>query len=119
MALNHSKLETVSLITISLPPSPPTANMSAAQEAFKRYVEVGRVVLINQGESEGKLAVIVEIVDHNKVSIVTREHIMDGLCVGQLGIRLSGTSGTSPKPSLVRQGSMKGGDGGVPHELLR
>lgn len=47
--------------------------MSAAQEAFKRYVEVGRVVLINQGESEGKLAVIVEIVDHNKVSIVTRE----------------------------------------------
>lgn len=44
--------------------------MSGRQEAFKRYVEVGRVVLINKGESEGKLAVIVEIVDHNKVSIV-------------------------------------------------
>jgi large subunit ribosomal protein L14e len=35
--------------------------------AFKRYVEVGRVVLINQGEFAGKLAVIVEIIDHNKV----------------------------------------------------
>ncbi|PWN23107.1 hypothetical protein BCV69DRAFT_310593 [Microstroma glucosiphilum] len=45
------------------------AKMSAAQEAFKRYVEVGRVVLINQGESEGKLAVIVEIVDHNKAIV--------------------------------------------------
>ena len=42
-------------------------NMSA-QEAFKRYVEVGRVVLVNKGEGEGKLAVIAEIVDHNKVS---------------------------------------------------
>lgn len=39
-----------------------------AQQAFQRYVEVGRVVLVNKGESEGKLAAIVEIIDHNKVS---------------------------------------------------
>jgi large subunit ribosomal protein L14e len=36
-------------------------------ESFKRFVEVGRVVLINQGEFAGKLAAIVEIIDHNKV----------------------------------------------------
>ena len=37
------------------------------RESFKRFVEVGRVVLINEGESSGKLAVVVEIIDHNKV----------------------------------------------------
>lgn len=37
-------------------------------QSFKRYVEVGRVVLINQGPSEGKLAVVAEIIDHNRVS---------------------------------------------------
>lgn len=54
-------------------------------EAFKRYVEVGRVVLLNGGESEGKLAVIAEIIDQNRVSIgmstVKRHyHEHDGLC---------------------------------------
>lgn len=34
-----------------------------------RYVEVGRVVLINSGASTGKLATIVEIVDQKKVLI--------------------------------------------------
>ncbi|KAK4055997.1 hypothetical protein OIO90_002992 [Microbotryomycetes sp. JL221] len=38
-------------------------------ETFKRYVEVGRVVLLNDGPSAGKLAVIVEIVDHNRALI--------------------------------------------------
>ncbi|CEH17692.1 ribosomal protein [Ceraceosorus bombacis] len=37
--------------------------------AFKRYVQVGRVVLINQGPNEGKLAVIVEIIDHNRALV--------------------------------------------------
>lgn len=37
--------------------------------SFKRYVEVGRVVVVNQGESTGKLAVITEIIDHNKAII--------------------------------------------------
>lgn len=36
---------------------------------FKRYVEVGRVVLINYGPDEGKLATIVDIVDSNKCLI--------------------------------------------------
>ena len=36
---------------------------------FKRYVEVGRVVLINYGPESGKLATIVDIVDQNKCLI--------------------------------------------------
>eukprot|EP00558_Chaetoceros_sp_UNC1202_P004636 CAMPEP_0197239124 /NCGR_PEP_ID=MMETSP1429-20130617/5633_1 /TAXON_ID=49237 /ORGANISM="Chaetoceros sp., Strain UNC1202" /LENGTH=134 /DNA_ID=CAMNT_0042698469 /DNA_START=44 /DNA_END=448 /DNA_ORIENTATION=- len=33
---------------------------------FKRYVEVGRIVLINYGPDAGKLATIIDIVDQNK-----------------------------------------------------
>jgi ribosomal protein L14E/L6E/L27E len=39
-----------------------------APSTFKRFVEVGRVVLVNDGPSAGKLAVIAEIIDHNRVS---------------------------------------------------
>lgn len=40
------------------------------ESTFKRYVEVGRVVLISDGPFEGKLATIVEIIDHNRVSLI-------------------------------------------------
>ena len=33
---------------------------------FSRYVEVGRVVLINYGPDAGKLATVIDIVDQNK-----------------------------------------------------
>lgn len=36
---------------------------------FKRFVEVGRVVLINFGPDAGKLATIIDIVDQNKCLI--------------------------------------------------
>ena len=36
---------------------------------FKRFVEVGRVVLIKNGAFSSKIAVIVEILDHNRVLI--------------------------------------------------
>ncbi|KAI8973179.1 60S ribosomal protein L14 [Mycotypha africana] len=39
------------------------------QGSFKRQVEVGRVVLVNAGVDAGKLAVIVNIVDHNRALI--------------------------------------------------
>lgn len=35
-----------------------------------RLVEVGRVVLVNKGQSEGKLATIVEIIDHKRVCLI-------------------------------------------------
>ncbi|SAM75090.1 probable RPL14B-ribosomal protein [Ustilago bromivora] len=37
--------------------------------SFKRYVEVGRVVLVEEGPSAGQLAVIVEVIDHNRAII--------------------------------------------------
>ncbi|KAJ1667398.1 hypothetical protein IW140_000889 [Coemansia sp. RSA 1813] len=37
--------------------------------SFKRLVEVGRVVLINRGSDSGKIATIVEIVDHRRAII--------------------------------------------------
>ena len=37
---------------------------------FSRYVEVGRVVIINYGKEYGKLYVISDIVDQNRVSTV-------------------------------------------------
>ncbi|ORX33986.1 ribosomal protein L14-domain-containing protein [Kockovaella imperatae] len=36
---------------------------------FKRFVEVGRVVLVNDGPHAGNLAVIAEIIDHNRALI--------------------------------------------------
>jgi len=36
---------------------------------FKRYMEVGRVVLINYGPEKGKLAAVIDIVDQNKCLI--------------------------------------------------
>ena len=36
---------------------------------FKRFVEVGRIVLINFGPETGKLATIIDIVDNNKCLI--------------------------------------------------
>ncbi|MBA0557745.1 hypothetical protein Golob_014792, partial [Gossypium lobatum] len=34
---------------------------------FKRYVEIGRVALVNYGKEYGKLVVIVDVVDQNRV----------------------------------------------------
>jgi len=36
---------------------------------FRRFVQVGRVALINYGPDEGKLAVIVEVIDANRVLV--------------------------------------------------
>ncbi|PVV04369.1 hypothetical protein BB560_001126 [Smittium megazygosporum] len=37
--------------------------------AFKRFVEVGRVVLLSNGRKAGRIAVIVDIVDHHRVIV--------------------------------------------------
>ncbi|BGP16718.1 hypothetical protein JCM10213_009136 [Rhodosporidiobolus nylandii] len=41
----------------------------SSESTFKRFVEVGRVVLLNDGPNAGKLATIVEIIDHNRALI--------------------------------------------------
>ena len=42
---------------------------------FTRYMEVGRVVLVNYGPDAGKLATVVDIVDQNKCLIDGPEEI--------------------------------------------
>ena len=42
---------------------------------FNRYVEVGRVVLINHGPDAGKLATVIDIVDQNKCLVEGPEEI--------------------------------------------
>ena len=59
----NQELLTDTLIS-HVPPCPQVQTPST----FKRFVEVGRVVLVNDGPSAGKLAVIAEIIDHNRVS---------------------------------------------------
>ena len=44
-------------------------------QVFKRYVEVGRVVLVNYGPDAGKLATIVDVVDQNKCLIEGPENL--------------------------------------------
>lgn len=39
---------------------------------FRRYVEIGRVAIINYGEEYGKLVVISDVVDQNRVSHSTQ-----------------------------------------------
>ena len=42
---------------------------------FNRYVEVGRVVMINHGPEAGKLATVIDIVDQNKCLVEGPEEI--------------------------------------------
>merc|ERR1712054_187649 len=43
--------------------------MGMGRSPFKRYVEIGRVALINYGPEEGKLCVIIDVVDQNKALV--------------------------------------------------
>ncbi|KAG5653470.1 hypothetical protein H0H81_000239 [Sphagnurus paluster] len=42
---------------------------SVHESNFKRFVEVGRVVLLKSGPNAGKIAIISEIIDHNRAII--------------------------------------------------
>ena len=42
---------------------------------FSRYVEVGRVIFINNGPDAGKIATVIDIVDQNKCLIDGPEEI--------------------------------------------
>ncbi|KAI8052085.1 ribosomal protein L14-domain-containing protein [Syncephalis plumigaleata] len=72
----------------------------------QRFVEVGRVVLVNYGPDAGKIAVIVEIIDHNRV-------LIDGPTtgVGRQGIgvkRIALTPLVLKKlPRAVRSGTLR------------
>lgn len=61
---------------------------------YKRLVEIGRVALINSGPDEGKLCVIVDVVDQNRVSLTLRGFqvvywpSLLGLLVNELEIKI-------------------------------
>lgn len=44
------------------------AGLVEAAMPFQRYVEVGRVAIVNYGADYGKLVVITDVVDQNRVS---------------------------------------------------
>jgi ribosomal protein L14E/L6E/L27E len=44
-----------------------------------RLVEVGRVVLFNEGQYEGRLATVVEIIDHKRVCKARELDVVQGL----------------------------------------
>lgn len=44
------------------------ADLFLQDSTFKRFVQVGRVVLLKAGPSAGKIAVVTEIIDHRRVS---------------------------------------------------
>lgn len=44
--------------------------IEARKMPFQRYVEIGRVAMINYGSDYGKLVVISDVVDQNRVSVV-------------------------------------------------
>jgi hypothetical protein len=47
---------------------------------FSRYVEIGRVALVSYGAEYGKLVVIVDVVDQNRVSVGASNSLHPGRC---------------------------------------
>uniref|UniRef100_A0ACD5YTC5 Uncharacterized protein n=1 Tax=Avena sativa TaxID=4498 RepID=A0ACD5YTC5_AVESA len=52
-----------------LPPPPQRLFRPAAEMPFKRFVEIGRVALVNYGKDYGRLVVIVDVVDQNRALV--------------------------------------------------
>lgn len=50
-------------------------------KGFKRFVEIGRVALVNYGEDYGKLVVIVDVVDQNRVTSYASSLFLFGIYV--------------------------------------
>ena len=57
----------VSPFCVFVPRLPPRF-ISLLLQVFKKFVEVGRVALINDGPDQGKLCVILDVVDQRRVS---------------------------------------------------
>ncbi|KAJ3125702.1 60S ribosomal protein L14 [Nowakowskiella sp. JEL0407] len=82
---------------------------------FKKFVEVGRVVLITYGEDAGKLAVVVDIVDHNRVLIdgpttgVTRQSIsFKRLSLTPLVVKIPALIGSKALSAVVAEEDIVG-----------
>ncbi|KAJ3234748.1 60S ribosomal protein L14 [Chytriomyces hyalinus] len=84
---------------------------SIRSAVFNRFVEVGRVVLVNYGPDAGKLAVIVDIVDHARALVdgpttgVARQVLsFKRLSLTDIVVKVPRTAGTvSVKKALEKQ----------------
>ncbi|KAG8921992.1 hypothetical protein FRC03_010854 [Tulasnella sp. 419] len=75
------------------------------ESTFRRFVEVGRIVLITDGPHSGKIATIAEIIDHNRA-------IVDGPLTGvpRQSLRYRNlllTPLTIPLPRAARTGTVR------------
>ncbi|CAK9149735.1 unnamed protein product [Ilex paraguariensis] len=43
--------------------------LEKSSKPFKRFIEIGRVALVNYGKDYGKLVVIVDVIDHNRALV--------------------------------------------------
>ncbi|KVI12350.1 Ribosomal protein L2 domain 2 [Cynara cardunculus var. scolymus] len=55
--------------------TPPSQIPSRGRSPFKRYVEIGRIALVNYGKDYGKLVVIVDVIDQNRKAGVVRQEL--------------------------------------------
>ncbi|KIJ91518.1 hypothetical protein K443DRAFT_482027 [Laccaria amethystina LaAM-08-1] len=72
MQTNANLTENHSHIHASTEHQDPTTSLKqnmSTESKFKRFVEIGRVVLLKSGPFSGKIAVITEIIDHNRAII--------------------------------------------------
>jgi len=71
---------------------------------FKRFVEIGRVVLINYGPERGKLAVIIDVIDQNRALV---DGPSDVTGVARQSIKLRYISLTDLKVDIPRGARLK------------
>ena len=69
---------------------------------YNRYVQIGRVVLVDAGPNKGKLAVIVDVVDQNRALVdgpttgVARQALaFRAMCLTKFVVKLCPSAGTS------------------------
>ena len=79
-------------------------NVHDIPQVFKRFVEIGRVALINTGPNEGKLCVIIDVIDQRKVSDIYLSSVAPLFYVGSFqGLVTSPSYGVARQPAYFAQ----------------
>jgi hypothetical protein len=85
---------------------PPHAPRTPHAMPFSRYVEIGRVALVNYGPEAGTLVVIVDVVDQNRVRCNFGFFFL--LAAGQGGVRVWGSAAVAGPGSVPPSASGPG-----------
>ncbi|KAJ3069441.1 60S ribosomal protein L14 [Podochytrium sp. JEL0797] len=90
-------------------------NSGSRLQVYNRFVEVGRVVLVNYGPDAGKIAVVVDIIDHSRVLIdgpttgVARQALSyKRFNLTDIVIKVPRTAGTAAVTAAVQKADMEG-----------